>query len=63
MIAELRKPGRVLEDTPYPALLQHARKGKARLGAENRADLYPSLEPALPKGKVAELLDQERGEH
>ena len=61
VVAELRKPGTALE-TPYPGLVELARSGKARLGAANRADLYPALEPLLAEGEAAQLLDEERGE-
>jgi hypothetical protein len=62
IVAELRPPGRSLALTPYPALEELARAGKARLGAGNRSDLYPTLEPALGEGEAGMLLDQERGE-
>jgi hypothetical protein len=61
VVAELRKPGTVVE-SPYPELVELARRGKARLGAANRPDLYPSLDPALAEGEAARLLDEERGE-
>ncbi len=61
-MAELRKPGPRALDTEYPALVELARSGKVRLGAENRPEVYPALEPGLREGSVAELLDQERGE-
>jgi antitoxin (DNA-binding transcriptional repressor) of toxin-antitoxin stability system len=62
VIAELRQPGRAAADVPYPALLERAERGTARLGAPNRPDLYPELEPALPEGEGARLLDEERGD-
>jgi antitoxin (DNA-binding transcriptional repressor) of toxin-antitoxin stability system len=63
VVAELRPPGRRSMDIPYPALHELARQGRARLGDSNRADLYPTLEPAVPRGEVAKLLDEERGSH
>jgi antitoxin (DNA-binding transcriptional repressor) of toxin-antitoxin stability system len=62
VVAELRKPGPGASDTRYPALVELARQGAARLGAANRPDLYPALEPGLTEGSAAELLDQERGD-
>jgi antitoxin (DNA-binding transcriptional repressor) of toxin-antitoxin stability system len=62
VVAELRQPGARAADTPYPALVERARSGKARLGAGNRPDLYPALDPVLSEGEAAALLDQERGE-
>jgi antitoxin (DNA-binding transcriptional repressor) of toxin-antitoxin stability system len=61
VVAELRQPG-AAADTPYPGLVEHARRGNARLGAANRPDLYPSLDPVLPEGEAARLLEEERGE-
>jgi hypothetical protein len=60
-VAKLKKPGTGVE-SPYLELVELARRGKARLGAANRADLYPALAPALPEGEAARLLDEERGE-
>ena len=62
VVAELRKPGRSAEEAPYPALLDRARRGGVRIGADNRADLYPAMKPALSDGEAAELLDRERGD-
>jgi antitoxin (DNA-binding transcriptional repressor) of toxin-antitoxin stability system len=62
VIAELRKPGRAVRESPFPALLQRAQEGTARLGAPNRPDLYPPLSPILPAGAARRLLDEERGE-
>jgi hypothetical protein len=62
VVAELRKPGSSAIETPYPALLRHAREGKARLGASNRPDLYAPLKPLLSGEEVRELLEEERGE-
>lgn len=62
VIAELHQPGPTSLDSPYPALLLHARQGWVRLGAPNRPDLYPDLKPLVPLGEAAKLLDQERSE-
>jgi antitoxin (DNA-binding transcriptional repressor) of toxin-antitoxin stability system len=62
VIAELRQPGRAATEAPYPALLERAERGTARLGGPNQPDLYPELEPALREGEAARLLDLERGE-
>jgi antitoxin (DNA-binding transcriptional repressor) of toxin-antitoxin stability system len=62
VIAELRQPRTPLSETPYPGLLLLAQRGKARLGARNRPDLYPPLDPLLPGDEVKRLLEQERGE-
>jgi antitoxin (DNA-binding transcriptional repressor) of toxin-antitoxin stability system len=62
VVAELRRPGPRTSDSEYPALVELARGGKARLGAENRPELYPALEPALTEGTALDLLDEERGE-
>jgi antitoxin (DNA-binding transcriptional repressor) of toxin-antitoxin stability system len=62
VVAELRPPSRAAADVPYPALLRLAREGKARLGAPLHAGLYPRLPSAVPKGEVARLLAEERGE-
>ena len=63
VVAELRQPGAWAPgEVPYPKLVELASEGRARLGASNRPELYPRLEPVLPEGVAAELLDQERGE-
>jgi antitoxin (DNA-binding transcriptional repressor) of toxin-antitoxin stability system len=62
IVAELRKPGRRLTETPYPGLLPLAEQGKVRLGADNRPDLYPRFEPILGPGVLESLLSEERGE-
>lgn len=61
VVAELRQPSPRIA-LPYPALVEVARQGRARLGLPNRPDLYPALGPVLPKGSAAKLLDDERGE-
>ncbi len=61
VVAELRRPGPGSVDHRFPALVEFAGQGKVRLGAENRPDLYPALEPALEIESGA-LLDEERGQ-
>ncbi|MEE9255476.1 MAG: type II toxin-antitoxin system prevent-host-death family antitoxin [Pseudomonadales bacterium] len=58
VVAELRPPTNAQD----PGLVLRARAGKVRLGAPNRADLYPKVTPALSSGTAKRLLDQERGE-
>jgi antitoxin (DNA-binding transcriptional repressor) of toxin-antitoxin stability system len=62
VVAELRLPGQPREDSPYPALLDHARAGKAQLGAANTSAVYPQLPALLATGRALSLLDEERGE-
>lgn len=62
VVAEIRQPGSARPDTPYPTLLEAAAEGAVRLGPANKPDLYPALEPLLPEGETARLLDEERGE-
>ena len=62
VVAELRRPGSHAAEVPYPALAEAARQGRVRIGARNRPNLYPSLEPLLPEGSAEELLDWVRGE-
>lgn len=62
VIAEIRKPGRALAESPYPRLLVHAQRGKVRLGEANRADLYPRLESLVAEEDAARLLADERGD-
>ncbi|MCY4439084.1 MAG: hypothetical protein OXE53_02575 [Deltaproteobacteria bacterium] len=62
VVAELRQPVGVPGSAAYPGLVRHARAGKARIGAPNRVDLYPSMKPLLPSGAAKRLLDEERGD-
>lgn len=62
VVAELRKPDPGAVDHRYPGLVELARQGTARLGPENRPDVYPSLEPVAAECDAAKLLDEERGE-
>lgn len=61
VIAELRQPSPRVA-LPYPRLVDAVRRGRARLGAPNRPDLYAALGPVMPPGTAASLLDGERGE-
>ena len=61
-VAELRQPVNLPEAAAYPELVRRARSGKVRLGAPNRADLYPRMPHSLPSGTARRLLDEVRGE-
>jgi len=61
VVAVLRPPGKVPADTEHPGLLELAREGKARPGAQNDASLYPMLPAVVPEGEAGRLLDEERG--
>ncbi|MCZ6799726.1 MAG: hypothetical protein O7F12_04485 [Nitrospirae bacterium] len=50
-------------ETPYSRLVQYAREGKARLGLNNRPDLYSPVTKVLSMRIITKLLDDERGEH
>ena len=63
VVAELRPPGKtVLEDIPYPGLLELVQQDKARLGAPNDSSIYPPRPVRRPEGTAAALIDQERDE-
>jgi len=62
VVAELRQPSKSLTEEPHPALMKLAREGKVRLGAGNRADLYPRLPALLPEGELARLIAEERAD-
>jgi len=62
VVAEIRKPGKGIAETPYPRLLLHAGAGKARLGSANRPDLYPARKSVLRHGTARDLLEAERGD-
>jgi antitoxin (DNA-binding transcriptional repressor) of toxin-antitoxin stability system len=62
VVAELRPPGATSVEMPYPRLIEWDRDGKAHIGATNRPDLYPELQPMLKGCTANELLLQERGE-
>jgi len=57
-----RQPSDPPKVVAYPELVRRARSGKVRLGAPNRADLYPRMPRSLPPGTASRLLDEERGE-
>jgi prevent-host-death family protein len=59
-IAELWPPS---EAAKYPLLYDLARKGTVRLGGPNDPALYPAMELALKWDEIAQLLDEERGDH
>lgn len=61
LVAVIRQPGSA-DDFPQSVLHDLARQGKARLGAPNKAALYPALQPLLKDEEVLSLLDEERGE-
>ena len=61
-VAELRQPVSLPAAAAHPELVRRARSGKVRLGAPNRADLYPAMPRLLPSGTARRLLDEERGE-
>jgi antitoxin (DNA-binding transcriptional repressor) of toxin-antitoxin stability system len=60
VVAELRPPGGA---TKYPLLNDLAQKGTVRLGGPNNPALYPSMEGALTRAEIKQLLDEERGDH
>ena len=62
VVAEIRPPGRTLDDQLPAGVRDLMRRGVVRLGAPNRAGLYPRLGRAAPDGTAARLLDAERGE-
>jgi antitoxin (DNA-binding transcriptional repressor) of toxin-antitoxin stability system len=62
IVAEIRPPGTPIEDDPYPLLAEAARRGKVRIGAPNRPDLYPQLGKIHPKGTALRWLDESRGD-
>lgn len=62
VVAELRRPRPLAPEAPYPGLAELVRRGKARLGAPNRPEAYPALDPLLADEEIAGLLDEERGE-
>jgi antitoxin (DNA-binding transcriptional repressor) of toxin-antitoxin stability system len=60
VVAELRQP------TPrfaaaHPGLLDSFRRGRARPGLPNSAELYPPTGSPSPEGTASSLLDEERG--
>lgn len=63
VVAELHPPtSKVLDQVPYPGLLELARAGRVRLGAPNDPDLYPPRAVRMPEGTAAALIDEDRDE-
>ena len=62
VVAELGPPTHTTEEDAYAELRRRARAGTVRLGASNRADLYPRPAGRLPSRIVQDLLDEVRGE-
>ena len=62
VVAELGPPAHTSEKDAYAEMRRRARAGTVRLGAPNRADLYPRPSRRLPSRIVQELLDEVRGE-
>jgi prevent-host-death family protein len=61
-IAELRPPGLPDQLPAFPGLVKRAARGDARIGAPNRSDLYPSVEPVGDGSLSRRLLDEQRGD-
>ncbi len=62
VVAELIPPGQALgSGGPSAGLVALARSGRLTLGADNEPGLYPKLSRLLKRGRVQELLDEERG--
>lgn len=63
VVAELRQPvDPALEGEPFPELTRRIREGSVSAAAQNDPARYPRMEPVLPSGRAAELLDEARGE-
>ena len=63
VVAELRSADESdLEKDIDPALVRLARRGLLSLGEPNRPELYPSLGRVLARGRLSEVLDEERQE-
>jgi len=62
VVAELVPPGQATATRGAPSgLVALSKRGQLTLGAENDAAAYPKLSRLLKRGRVAELLNQERG--
>ena len=62
VVAELRPPAHTAEEDANAELQHCARAATVRLGAPNRADLYPRPSRRLPSGMAQDLRDEVRGE-
>lgn len=63
VVAELRPPGpTTVVDPPSGGVESLVRKGRATASAAHDPSLYAPRPRAVPPGRVAELLDAERGE-
>lgn len=63
VVAEIIPPGQPGNESAVPsALVALARKGLITLGSPNEPSAYVELPPVLTRGRVAELLDQDRAE-
>jgi len=52
VVAEIRPPGQAHADVPYPALLEAARDGRARLDHPTRTTSIPPSSRWCPKAKA-----------
>jgi antitoxin (DNA-binding transcriptional repressor) of toxin-antitoxin stability system len=62
VVAELGPPGRpAISGAVPPGLVELAARGAVSIGAPNDPAAYPALPPVLARGRLAGLLDEERG--
>ena len=63
IVAELVPPGRATDGRGAPSgLVALAKSGRLTLGPENAGAAYPKLSRLLKRNRLAELLDEERGQ-
>ncbi len=62
VVAELGPPAHATEEEANVGLRRRVLAGSVRLGAANRADVYPRPTGRLPPRVVQDLLDEIRGE-
>lgn len=63
VVAELRPAGQTTQpEVAVDGLADLARRGEARTGAPHDPDLYQARPRALAPGRLATLLEEERGE-
>ncbi len=62
VVAELRSVGAQGGSVVEPGLYELVRRGHARIGGPNQADLYSALEPIMAPGAACDLLNDERSE-